>query len=163
MINSDSYFLDLFVIIECDNYGHFFQKATTRVIRSVAEPNFDQEFVIDLDGSQTLRIILYEEISGAKKPCQRGKASIELTRSWLKDRPVSREVPIAEVRLDVNTVYLHFKCPFFLAGKTGDIIEVYLIGSKYDSISRCKGLRLLRSLDWSSSKVICRFYSSSLT
>ena len=78
-------------------YGHFFQKATTKVAREATELRYDQEFVIDLDGSQTLRILCYEQVPGHPAPLFRGRASIELSRSWLTDSLVPKDVSMLDV------------------------------------------------------------------
>lgn len=78
-------------------YGHFFQKASTKVAREATELRYDQEFVIDLDGSQTLRILCYEQVPGHPAPLFRGRASIELSRSWLTDSLVPKEVSMLDV------------------------------------------------------------------
>ena len=85
-------------MIEVDIYGHFFQKSTTKVAREATELRYDQEFVIDLDGSQTLRILCYEQVPGIAAPLFRGRASIELSRSWLTDSLVARDVSMLDVR-----------------------------------------------------------------
>lgn len=78
-------------------YGHFFQKACTRVARETLEPRYDQEFVLDLDGSQTLRILCYEEVPGHPKALFRGKATIELSRTWVTDRTTEKDISMLDV------------------------------------------------------------------
>lgn len=89
-------------MVEVDAYGHFFQKAATRVARETMEPRYDQEFVIDLDGSQTLRILCYEEVPGHPTPLFRGKANIELSRSWLTDRIAEKDISMLDVRNELR-------------------------------------------------------------
>ncbi|RWS31431.1 active breakpoint cluster region-related protein-like protein [Leptotrombidium deliense] len=97
---------DLFLMIECDTYGHFFQKAQTRTVRDSLNPQFNQEFVIDLDGSRTLRILCYEDVIGQQKPCHRGKSSIELSRSWLHDNICDREIAMLDSTLSVSLKFI---------------------------------------------------------
>lgn len=53
--------MDLFLVLEVDSYGHYFRKARSKLICRSTNPKWDQNFVIDLEGSQNLRILLYEE------------------------------------------------------------------------------------------------------
>ena len=68
----------MFLCFEVDSYGHFFRKAKTRVLES-AEPNWNQDFIIELEGSQTLRILCYEETETEGNKL-RGKAQVDV--SW---------------------------------------------------------------------------------
>ncbi len=52
---------------------------------------------MDLEGTQTIRILCYEEIIGQQKPFFRGKASLELSQSWLNDSQTHQCVPILDV------------------------------------------------------------------
>jgi Ca2+-dependent lipid-binding protein len=52
---------DLFVCVEVDSYGHYFRKAKSKLVCNSAHPRWNEEFVIELEGSQNLRILLYEE------------------------------------------------------------------------------------------------------
>ncbi|XP_030780038.1 active breakpoint cluster region-related protein isoform X2 [Rhinopithecus roxellana] len=53
--------LDLYCTLEVDSFGYFVSKAKTRVFRDTAEPKWDEEFEIELEGSQSLRILCYEK------------------------------------------------------------------------------------------------------
>ncbi|KAJ3589533.1 hypothetical protein NHX12_010378 [Muraenolepis orangiensis] len=52
--------LDLYCTLEVDSYGYFVSKAKTRVFRDTTEPQWNEEFEIELEGSQCLRILCYE-------------------------------------------------------------------------------------------------------
>ncbi|TNN82732.1 Active breakpoint cluster region-related protein [Liparis tanakae] len=52
--------LDLYCTLEVDSYGYFVSKAKTRVFRDTMEPHWNEEFEIELEGSQYLRILCYE-------------------------------------------------------------------------------------------------------
>ncbi|PKU37450.1 breakpoint cluster region protein isoform x1 [Limosa lapponica baueri] len=52
---------DLYCTLEVDSFGYFVNKAKTRVYRDTTEPNWNEEFEIELEGSQTLRILCYEK------------------------------------------------------------------------------------------------------
>lgn len=44
-----------------DSFGYFVSKAKTRVFRDTTEPKWDEEFEIELEGSQSLRILCFEK------------------------------------------------------------------------------------------------------
>ncbi|KAJ3605512.1 hypothetical protein NHX12_027558 [Muraenolepis orangiensis] len=52
---------NLYCTLEVDSYGFFANKAKTRVYRYTTEPKWNEEFEIDLEGSQTLRLLCYEK------------------------------------------------------------------------------------------------------
>ncbi|XP_056601326.1 active breakpoint cluster region-related protein isoform X1 [Triplophysa dalaica] len=51
----------LYCTLEVDSFGYFVSKAKTRVFRDTAEPQWNEEFEIELEGSQCLRILCYEK------------------------------------------------------------------------------------------------------
>ncbi|KAM9394485.1 breakpoint cluster region protein isoform 2-T2 [Pholidichthys leucotaenia] len=63
--------LNLYCSLEVDSFGYFVNKAKTRVYRDSKEPNWNEEFEIELEGSQTLRLLCYE------KCCSKAKQSKE--------------------------------------------------------------------------------------
>ncbi|KAM6969788.1 active breakpoint cluster region-related protein isoform 1-T1 [Aplochiton taeniatus] len=50
----------LYCTLEVDSYGYFVSKAKTRVFRDTLEPQWNEEFEIELEGSQCLRVLCYE-------------------------------------------------------------------------------------------------------
>ncbi|XP_028321947.1 active breakpoint cluster region-related protein isoform X2 [Gouania willdenowi] len=52
---------NLYCTLEVDSYGYFVSKAKTRVFRDTSEPQWNEEFEIELEGSQYLRILCYEK------------------------------------------------------------------------------------------------------
>uniref|UniRef100_A0A6I8QKK4 Active breakpoint cluster region-related protein n=1 Tax=Xenopus tropicalis TaxID=8364 RepID=A0A6I8QKK4_XENTR len=52
---------DLYCTLEVDSFGYFVSKAKTRVFRDTTEPEWNEEFEIELEGSQCLRILCYEK------------------------------------------------------------------------------------------------------
>ncbi|XP_064460687.1 active breakpoint cluster region-related protein-like [Ornithodoros turicata] len=99
---------DIFVCFEVDSYGHFFKKGRTKTCHNTVEPIFSQEVVIDLDGSQTLRILCYEENEDESTmgPLLRGKASIEMSRSWLTDKYQEKSISLQECTLNISIKYI---------------------------------------------------------
>ncbi|KAM6965600.1 breakpoint cluster region protein [Aplochiton taeniatus] len=63
--------LNLYCTLEVDSFGYFVNKAKTRVYRDSTEPCWNEEFEIELEGSQTLRLLCYE------KCCNKTKQSKE--------------------------------------------------------------------------------------
>uniref|UniRef100_A0A3B5R614 BCR activator of RhoGEF and GTPase n=1 Tax=Xiphophorus maculatus TaxID=8083 RepID=A0A3B5R614_XIPMA len=59
--------LNLYCSLEVDSYGYFVNKAKTRVHRDSTEPNWNEEFEIELEGSQTLRLLCYEKCCAKTK------------------------------------------------------------------------------------------------
>ncbi|KAL2095039.1 hypothetical protein ACEWY4_009758 [Coilia grayii] len=52
---------NLYCTLEVDSFGYFVGKAKTRVFRDTTEPHWNEEFEIELEGSQCLRILCYEK------------------------------------------------------------------------------------------------------
>ncbi|XP_072495981.1 active breakpoint cluster region-related protein isoform X2 [Notamacropus eugenii] len=52
---------NLYCTLEVDSFGYFVSKAKTRVFRDTMEPQWNEEFEIELEGSQSLRILCYEK------------------------------------------------------------------------------------------------------
>lgn len=52
---------DTFICVEVDSYGHYFRKAKTKLVCRTTTPIWNESFVIELEGSQNLRILLYED------------------------------------------------------------------------------------------------------
>uniref|UniRef100_A0A8C9V4W8 BCR activator of RhoGEF and GTPase n=1 Tax=Scleropages formosus TaxID=113540 RepID=A0A8C9V4W8_SCLFO len=59
--------LNLYCTLEVDSFGYFVNKAKTRVYRDTTEPNWNEEFEIELEGSQTLRLLCYEKCYNKSK------------------------------------------------------------------------------------------------
>ncbi|XP_064164236.1 breakpoint cluster region protein [Anguilla rostrata] len=53
--------LNLYCALEVDSFGYFTNKAKTRVYRYTTEPSWNEEFEIELEGSQILRLLCYEK------------------------------------------------------------------------------------------------------
>lgn len=99
---------DLFFVIELDTFGHFFSKVTTKVSKNEIEPRYDQEFVLDIDGSKVIRILCYESVPGHPTPLFRGKATLELSRSWLTDQWSDRNINMLDVSFSLSFFFFFF-------------------------------------------------------
>lgn len=51
----------MYICIEVDFYGHFFRKAKTKVKHESSAPVWNETFVIDLEGCENLRILVYRD------------------------------------------------------------------------------------------------------
>ncbi|XP_026538643.1 breakpoint cluster region protein isoform X1 [Notechis scutatus] len=104
----------LYCTLEVDSFGYFVNKAKTRVYRDTAEPNWNEEFEIELEGSQTLRILCYEKCYHKTKLTKEdgettdrimGKGQIQLDPQTLQDKDWQRTVIFmngVEVKLSVK-------------------------------------------------------------
>lgn len=52
---------DLYVCVEVDSYGHYFRKARTKLVCRSASPLWNESFILELEGSQNVRVLLYED------------------------------------------------------------------------------------------------------
>ncbi|XP_048411954.1 PH_BCR_vertebrate and RhoGAP_Bcr domain-containing protein isoform X2 [Stegostoma tigrinum] len=92
---------NLYCTLEVDSFGYFVNKAKTRVYRDTMEPNWNEEFEIELEGSQTLRILCYEKCYNKTKLTKEdaeitdkimGKGQIQLEPQVLQDKDWQRTV-----------------------------------------------------------------------
>ncbi|XP_034941803.1 active breakpoint cluster region-related protein [Chelonus insularis] len=90
---------DLYIVVEIDSYGHYFKRAKSRIVRGQA-PTWGETFVVELEGSQNLRILLYEECAG--RSVLRGKCTQRLSRSWLQADSIERSLNVGPTSLDVG-------------------------------------------------------------
>ncbi len=121
---------ELFVVAEVDSYGHFFRKAKTRIGRGASlEQVWEEEFVLELEGSENLRILVYEEQSGANGQSTtvlRGRATLELSRSWLTNEMVEQRISMNDVVLTCAMKFVPFeeslrRVPMVSAGSSGGL------------------------------------------
>ncbi|CAL4069366.1 unnamed protein product, partial [Meganyctiphanes norvegica] len=74
---------NVYLCFEVDSYGHFFRKAKTKTSEG-NDPTWNQDFIIELEGSQSLRILCYED-HPSLGTLLRGKTQLELSKSWLNE------------------------------------------------------------------------------
>ncbi|XP_055523365.1 active breakpoint cluster region-related protein isoform X1 [Wyeomyia smithii] len=92
---------DLFICVEIDSYGHYFRKAKTKLVCRSASPNWNESFVLELEGSQNLRILLYQD--EVQRPILRAKQILKLSRQWLQEAPITKVLKLSET-LTLNTM-----------------------------------------------------------
>ncbi|XP_013164778.1 PREDICTED: active breakpoint cluster region-related protein isoform X2 [Papilio xuthus] len=73
---------DYYVVVEVDSYGHYFRKAKSKLVCRSAQPRWNETFTLDLEGSQNLRLLLYED---AARPVLRGKCTLKLSKEWVAE------------------------------------------------------------------------------
>ena len=104
---------NIYIVIEVDSYGHYFRKVKTRTILDSIEPTWNDEFIIELEGSENVRILAYEEPSTSAGPGAapqlRGKATLELSRSWLGGSYNEQRIAMGDLLLCAQTKYLAFE------------------------------------------------------
>ncbi|KAJ8969153.1 hypothetical protein NQ314_001894 [Rhamnusium bicolor] len=100
-------FVDLYVCIEVDFYGHFFQKAKTKVICNSTNPQWNENFIIDLEGCENLRILVYRENrDSTTSPTLFGKHTQKLSRKWLSQHIVEKNLSINGCALRMGLKYI---------------------------------------------------------
>ncbi|XP_052899721.1 uncharacterized protein LOC128306307 isoform X1 [Anopheles moucheti] len=92
---------DLFVCVEIDSYGHYFRKAKTKLVCCSATPQWNESFVLELEGSQNLRILLYQ--ADVQRPILRAKHILKLSRSWMQETPTRKVLQLSET-LSISTI-----------------------------------------------------------
>ncbi|XP_034473522.1 active breakpoint cluster region-related protein isoform X2 [Drosophila innubila] len=84
---------DLYICIEVDSYGHYFRKATTKMICRSQCPLWNESFMLELEGSQNVRVLLYE---AKERPLLRAKHILKLSRNWLTETTQTRNIKLSE-------------------------------------------------------------------
>lgn len=56
---------DPYCTLEVDSYGHFQTKAKTRLCENTQNPEWNSEFELEVEGTQTLRILCYDRARGS--------------------------------------------------------------------------------------------------
>ena len=99
---------DLFVVVELDSYGHYFRKCKTQLLVNTLEPKWEEEFTLDLEGSENLRILVYEQTPN-NSSLLRGRASLELSRSWLTEKMNEQRISMNDVVLVSSMKFVTFE------------------------------------------------------
>lgn len=95
---------DYYCTVEVDTFNQFFLKARTKVVADAVEPCWDEGFEIELEGSQTLRILCYKVVKDVGTLV--GTCALELSKAWL--RGDFQEKPISindELSLTISLMY----------------------------------------------------------
>ncbi|XP_050407938.1 active breakpoint cluster region-related protein isoform X1 [Patella vulgata] len=93
---------DTYCCLEMDSFGHFFMKAKTNISSSTADPSWNEDFELELDGSQTLRILCYQKGEEKSGDTLLGRGAFELGKDWLKSYFQEKTVSMNEVSLVIS-------------------------------------------------------------
>ena len=99
---------DLFVVIEVDSYGHYFRKCKSQLLVNTMDPKWEEECTIDLEGSENLRLLVYEQ-TPAGTSLLRGRAQLELSRSWLTEKMNEQRISMNDVVLVASMKFVTFE------------------------------------------------------
>lgn len=69
---------DLFCCVEVDSYGHYFRKSTTKTPNNCVNPQWNENFLIELEGCQNMRFLLYED-TGSARPMLKAEHVLKVT------------------------------------------------------------------------------------
>ncbi|KQS25937.1 EG:23E12.2, isoform B [Drosophila erecta] len=117
---------DLYICVEVDSYGHYFRKATTKIICRSPTPLWNESFMLELEGSQNVRILLYED---KERPLLRAKHILKLSLSWLTETTQPKSIKLSET--------LELGCSFrFIPGELcrGNTKPGALFGAKMSQV-----------------------------
>ncbi|XP_076127377.1 breakpoint cluster region protein [Alosa pseudoharengus] len=88
--------LNLYCTLEVDSFGYFVNKAKTRVYRDTTEPSWNEEFEIELEDSQTLRLLCYSKAKHCREDGDTdrimAKGQIQLDQQTLQGKDWQRAV-----------------------------------------------------------------------
>lgn len=91
---------DVFAVLELDSYGHFFKKAQTHKCLNTTDPTWDEDFELELDGSQTLRVLCYKVASPNNVLI--GRSALELSKEWLSSSFKEQKISMNEISLTIS-------------------------------------------------------------
>ncbi|XP_060576967.1 active breakpoint cluster region-related protein-like [Ruditapes philippinarum] len=98
----DNHCAEVYCCMEMDSYGHFYKKAQTRVSQFTTDASWNQDFELDLDGSQTLRILCYKKTPGTEADVIIGKCALELSLSWLNSKFNEKTISMNEISITIS-------------------------------------------------------------
>lgn len=125
------YSADIYVCIEVDFYGHFFRKAKTKMVCNSSTPVWNESFVIDLEGCENLRFLVYRE-TGSHATLF-GRHTQKLSRQWLGQNQVEKILQVngSSLRVALKFVPCEVSLRRVPTGKAGS-----LFGEKIQNV--CK-------------------------
>ncbi|BFZ04589.1 hypothetical protein BsWGS_07628 [Bradybaena similaris] len=102
---------DTYCNMEMDSFGHFFFKAYTTICEDTQDPAWNEDFDLELEGSETLRILCFKKEKGGQGDTLLGRVALELKKNWLKDS-------FQETTLSANDISLVISVKHIPADKT---------------------------------------------
>ncbi|XP_017775840.1 PREDICTED: active breakpoint cluster region-related protein isoform X2 [Nicrophorus vespilloides] len=101
------YAADVYICIEVDFYGHFFRKAKTKMSCKSNSPQWNENFIIDLEGCENLRILVYRD-TGTQSTLF-GKHTQQLSRQWLHQNTTEKKLKINGCELRIGLKYIPYE------------------------------------------------------
>lgn len=72
---------NLYIAIEVDSYGHYFRKSATKILSEVVNPQWNEFFLLELEGCQNIRFLLYEDVDNTnERPVVRAEHVLKVTQ-----------------------------------------------------------------------------------
>lgn len=120
-------------MVETDSYGHYFKQAVTRCVTDDDRENINEDFLLELEGTQSLRILAYETLppkrvmggngdndhhykhhqqpqpTTTSPPVFKGKATFDLTSACLLPDYAPKELSILEYSLSISLSFTSWK------------------------------------------------------
>lgn len=95
---------EAYCTVEVDSFSHFFIKAKTRQSKNSMEPVWNEDFDIDLEGSQTVRILCYRVSRDVGTVI--GTCALELSKAWLRGDFLEKAITLSdETSLTISLRY----------------------------------------------------------
>ncbi|KAL8613154.1 hypothetical protein ACOMHN_042963 [Nucella lapillus] len=91
--------------LEMDSLGHFFMKARTNICSNSVDPSWNEDFELELEGSQTLRILCYRKLPDKHGDLLLGRGALEMSKHWLKGSFQEKTVAMNEYSLVLSVRY----------------------------------------------------------
>ncbi|MCI4386958.1 hypothetical protein PGIGA_G00068620 [Pangasianodon gigas] len=135
--------LNLYCTMEVDSFGLFVNKAKTRVYRYTTEPKWNEEFEIELEGSQTLRLLCYDKSYNKTKMSKEdgestdriiGKGQIVLDPQMLQGKDWQRTViPMNGIEVKLS---MKFTSREFSLKRTSSCKQTGVFGVKISTVTK---------------------------
>ncbi|KAK6968674.1 active breakpoint cluster region-related protein, partial [Biomphalaria glabrata] len=93
---------DTYCCLEMDSFGHFFMKAKTHIRHATRDPAWNEDFELELEGSQTIRFLCFKKEEGDHGDKLLGRGALELSRHWLKSSFQEKTVVMNEISLVIS-------------------------------------------------------------
>jgi len=126
--------------VEVDSFSHFFMKAKTNMAPSSTEPTWNEDFEIDLEGAQTVRILCYK--MGREVGSLIGTCALELSKAWLRGDFQEKSISLNdEISL---TISLRYASRHQTLKRTPTCRKEGLFGAKIKNVTRRESTKVPR-------------------
>ena len=105
-------------------------------VQNSLDPKWDEEFNIDLEGSENLRILVYEQTQEPNVFLLRGRAQLELSRSWLTDKLNEQRISMNDVVLVCSMKFVTFEQTMRRVPSVGTSKSSNLFGNKIHDVTK---------------------------